>query len=189
MSDGDAGRAWATSISNRIGEAVRLRRQELGLSAQGVADRTVELGYPITRATISKIENGNRGGKVEVAELLVLAEVLEVSPAALVWWDAPDGQAQPLPGLHTNAGRGFEMFTGTDPRTDALKQVLESRETAVNTAILNAQLWESGSAEFLDNEELHQRATIDAFAAMRRAERQAAHFGWTIRDPEVGDDG
>ena len=49
-----------------------------------LAERTAELGYPITRVAISKIERNSREGKLDVAELLVLAEALGIAPVLLL---------------------------------------------------------------------------------------------------------
>lgn len=168
---------------------MKKRRTELGLSAQAVADRTIEVGHPIGRGAIARLETGSRG-MVDVAELLVLAEVLEVSPAALVWWDAPDGKAQPLPGVYSTAGDGFELFTGTDHksalhnsehlfdslvRASSLKRLLEARK-AVSMATTRAHF----------GDEDKQQAVVDSLAVLERAERQAARDGWTVEGYDNG---
>lgn len=53
------------------------------LTAQALADRTSELGYPIDRSVIAKLEKGHRQS-VTAAELFVLAQALNVSPVLLI---------------------------------------------------------------------------------------------------------
>lgn len=156
------------------------------MSAQAVADKTIEIGFPITRATVSKIENGNRGGKVEVAELLVLAEALAISPAALMWHDAPDAESRVLPERHTKAGQGFRMFTGEfdliepdDPenrdwvdswsRLQALRRLLTARNA-------EAALFLDRS---IDDDERGRRLAVLA-VEVKRAQDDALAHGWHI---------
>ncbi|MFD2394066.1 helix-turn-helix domain-containing protein [Dietzia aerolata] len=107
---------------------MRTRRNELGISAAAVADRTKRLGYPITRSTIAKIESGSRASKLDLTELLILALALQTTPAALMFSDAPDGESRVFPAAprspratHTNGGAaklsalesGMSNTTGT----------------------------------------------------------------------------
>lgn len=93
----ESAKRWELDIGKRFGEAVLKRRKALKLSGVQVADRTKELGYPITRVALSKIENNTRSGKVDVAEWLVLSAVLEIPPALLLFPDYPDGAVGVLP--------------------------------------------------------------------------------------------
>lgn len=53
-------------------------------SAQWLADKTGELGYQVSRTTISDLENGRRR-YVTTAELVVLALALDTAPIALMY--------------------------------------------------------------------------------------------------------
>ena len=75
----ESAKAWELELSGRVGAAVQARRKALKLTALDLADKCRELGYPITRQAISKIETNNRRGKIDLAELLVLAEVIAAS--------------------------------------------------------------------------------------------------------------
>lgn len=57
---------------------------------------TESLGYPISVNTITDLELGRRS-RLEVAELLVLADALDVPPAALLFPELPDGVVRALP--------------------------------------------------------------------------------------------
>lgn len=83
------------------------------MSAVALSDRTKELGYPITRVTISKIENNARAGKMDVAELLVLAAALEIPPALLMFPNFPDDEAEVLPGIEASGGAAVRWLAGT----------------------------------------------------------------------------
>lgn len=86
-----AAKAWELDLAQRVGEAVQARRKALKMTAQRLAERTAELGYPITRVAISKIESNKRAGKLDVAELIVLAKGLEMPPILLLYPGFPDG--------------------------------------------------------------------------------------------------
>ena len=63
-----------------FGNAVSWRRRALNLTASELSRRTVDLGYPISRGAIAKIESNLRSGKIDVAEVLVLAAALDIPP-------------------------------------------------------------------------------------------------------------
>jgi hypothetical protein len=71
------------------------------MSAQRLADRCAELGYPVPRNVIANLESG-RKDSVSVAELLVVAEALEVPPVLLLF---PVGRAH---GAHRAPARDPE---------------------------------------------------------------------------------
>jgi len=73
-------------------------RDRRKVSASQLSERTRELGYPIHRVTISKIESGNRLGKVDVCELLILAKALDTDPLSLLLPDLLHGEVELTPG-------------------------------------------------------------------------------------------
>ncbi len=105
-------KAWELDLSSQVGRAVLARRKALGLSAVQLAARTNDLGYPITRVTISRIENNARAGKVDVAELLILAAALEMPPVLLVFPDFPYGEARPIPGPDSFGWEAVRWMSG-----------------------------------------------------------------------------
>ncbi len=115
MPERDAGSgAWESDLGGRIGRAVAARRTQLLLTAASLSTRTKGLGYPITAATIGKIENNERSGKFEIAELLVLAAALEVPPALLLFPGFPDGVEQVLPHVTGASDSAVRWISGTD---------------------------------------------------------------------------
>lgn len=105
-------KTWELDLAERVGRAVADRRKALGLTAVQVAAQTADLGYPITRQAVAKIENNNRAGKVDVAELIVLAAALDISPMQLLYPDLVDGPVEVLPGRKVTSLRAADWFTG-----------------------------------------------------------------------------
>lgn len=79
MNDSDN---WPAQWTKAIGASAKARRKELGLSAEKVAQRCTDLGFPIPRNTIANLESG-RKASLPVHELAILARALETSPTAL----------------------------------------------------------------------------------------------------------
>lgn len=89
-----AAKEWAHDLAQSFGEAVKYWRNALELTAVELSNRTREIGYPITRATIAKIENNQRNSKMDVAEVLTLAAALRVAPIDLIFPGFPDGDVR-----------------------------------------------------------------------------------------------
>ena len=68
-----------------MGVGVKRAREKAGLSAAKLEQKTRDLGYPVTRGTIAKIEGGHRDGKFDVAEVVILATALDVAPIDIVY--------------------------------------------------------------------------------------------------------
>lgn len=109
--DHDA-KKWEEELSWRVGLAIQARRKALGLTAQQLAERTKELGYHVTRVAISKIEGNLRAGKLDVAELLVLALALDIPPALLVFPGYPEGSVEVVPGRTVDSGSALNWLGG-----------------------------------------------------------------------------
>ena len=103
---------WSDGLAGTVGNELRRLRNAQGLSAVALAERTKQLGHPITRGTIAKIEGNHRSGKLDVSELLVLAAALEVPPALLLFPPYPYGHVQPLPDVTTTAYDAAEWIAG-----------------------------------------------------------------------------
>lgn len=105
---------WTGRLAAQFGlrlKAARTNRVE-PLSAAMLARRCQELGGTITRDRIAAIEIGRR--EVSVADLLVLAAALGVSPA---WLVAPAGSydheiTEVLPGVEVSTARAYGWISG-----------------------------------------------------------------------------
>lgn len=88
------------------------RRKALGLTAQELAKETESLGYPISRVAISKIESNSRSGKIDLAEIAVLASALGVPPVLLLYPGLPHTSTRYLPNAQHYAIDALMWFTG-----------------------------------------------------------------------------
>jgi transcriptional regulator with XRE-family HTH domain len=117
----------ATQVGERIAYFRERARDERGrkLTAQGLADRCTELGLPIGRPAIAKMERGLRD-TITVAELEVISRALSVSPADLMF---PLGQRETvelLPGYHVPTWTAVMWFGGFSARVGRPPPVLQA---------------------------------------------------------------
>jgi transcriptional regulator with XRE-family HTH domain len=105
-------KAWEMELAGRVGAAIKARRNALKLTAVELAERTKDLGYPVNRVAISKIEANLRSGKLDVAELLALAVALEIPPVLLLLPTYPDGSVDVLPRMTAATLKAREWLCG-----------------------------------------------------------------------------
>lgn len=103
---------WERELTVQIGRAVDARRQELGLSAQSLSDKTAELGHKISRSAIADYSNENRRPRVSVADLLVLARALDMPPLYLLFPNPAGETVTYLPDEHDASGYAALRFVG-----------------------------------------------------------------------------
>lgn len=108
----ESAKRWQEDLAVRTGQAIAEMRTRRRLTAVDLANRTRELGYPISRVAISKIENGTRAGKLDVAEIIVLARALNVAPVQLIYPNLPDGPVEVLPGTVVRAREALLWASG-----------------------------------------------------------------------------
>lgn len=122
---------WNQRIARRVGREVARAREQLvdergrRLSAQALADRCAELGHPLDRSVIAKLEKGIRQ-TVSVADLLVLAKALELPPLALVFAVGYEEETEVLPGRSEHPVTALRWASGEGvlpPRGDTDKGV------------------------------------------------------------------
>jgi hypothetical protein len=111
---------WPIRVAAEIGKRVayyRERTTDAGgkrMTVQALADRCAELGLPLDRTVITKLEKGRRQS-VTVPELLVLARALKVSPLMLIF---PVGHAdviEVIPGHEMTPFQAAQWFSGEQP--------------------------------------------------------------------------
>ncbi|NLE82379.1 MAG: helix-turn-helix transcriptional regulator [Rhodococcus sp.] len=182
---------WSEGIAARVaGEVKRLREeQQPRLSVAKLADRTTELGHPMSRAVISDLELG-RKRTLDVAELLVLARALNVSPAALLYPELPDRPVEVWPDVSVRSILAVQWLSGESPPA----RLLEEGEQPVPTAEYEASqagreritiarqyeknrgMAEQLAAESLDGfDEDQKRIARDAALRFRRETRKSLH--------------
>lgn len=109
---------WAAQIAKRVGRRVAHYRAQApgekakpGITAQALADRCTNLGMPMDRTVVAKLEKGSRQ-TITVGEVIVLARALGVPPVALLF-DLGDQQAtEILPGESADTWAALKWFTG-----------------------------------------------------------------------------
>jgi transcriptional regulator with XRE-family HTH domain len=107
---------WNARIAKRIGEQVANAREGKGgrkMTAQALADRCAELGHPLDRSVIAKLEKGIRQ-TVTVADLLVLAEALGVPPISLLF-PLSEKEIEALPRAVRPTWSAAQWFTAEGP--------------------------------------------------------------------------
>jgi transcriptional regulator with XRE-family HTH domain len=106
---------WPAQLSRRIGAAIQAAREAQDVSAVKLAARTAELGYPIHRVAISKLESGKRD--ITVPELVIVAAALNTVPLALLLPGTVDETIEILPGREMTGAAAIGWFTGTTSAT------------------------------------------------------------------------
>lgn len=81
------------------------------LTAQAVANRCKEIGHPLDRAVIAKLEKGLRD-TITVPELLVLARALDIPPMLLVMPVGVEDTLEVLPGFEAPPWDAAKWFAG-----------------------------------------------------------------------------
>lgn len=103
---------WSDEQARRIGKAIKALRGDR--TGQWLADRTAELGHPISRTTISELE-GDEGRRkhVTTAELAILAAALNVPPIVLLYPGPDYGEyIDVLPGRPVRKIDAVQWFSG-----------------------------------------------------------------------------
>lgn len=115
---------WSATVVNAIAQQVRRYRKKQGLSAQGLADRTDELGFPVPRNVIANLENGRREA-VSITELLVLAGALNVPLLVLLFPVGAVEAVEPTPGEHVSPWEALRWASGESSLPSAAPDAYE----------------------------------------------------------------
>jgi len=135
------------TVSDVLAERVRRYRERAELRQDDLAARTAELGHPMSRVTLAKLEaGGTRATRATLVDVLVLAVALDVPPPLLF---LPLGEAEEVaiaPGLVTHPhialdwlageeslGRHIEAWT-KNQRPLQMFRGLRARQNAVHSA-------------------------------------------------------
>ncbi len=108
-------RDWATRFTADIGKRIEYYRKRagdgIGMTVLQLADRCAELGLPLDRSVIAKLEKGIRHN-ISVAELIILARALRVPPTLLVFPLGHQENVEVHPGHVTNTWEVVKWFDG-----------------------------------------------------------------------------
>lgn len=93
------GETWGEAFILRICERIRTTRRSQGYSVRELAERTAELGHPVSRQVLVNLEAGRRGA-LSIDDLFVIAHALAVNPLFLLFDQMQMGRPnEVLPGL------------------------------------------------------------------------------------------
>jgi len=126
---------WPGRLAASVGERVKHYRmsRKPRMTAQDLADLTLALGHPLTRATIAGMEAGKRG-TVTVADVLVLAEALDIPPVLLVFPVGLKQSVEVTPGVEMDTPAAVDWWSGIETIDD-----LEADENKRHERVLRRQ--------------------------------------------------
>lgn len=123
--DADDVLEWEDHVTATVADEVRRRRKELRWSAQDLADRCEEIGYPIPRNVIANMESGRRA-VLPLVEVMVLAKALRMSPISLIYPVGYVDEVRQLPYEDPRpAWDALQWFTGSSAADDATDYMLD----------------------------------------------------------------
>ena len=129
-------------IANEI-ERLRTAHPEGKKSAQWLSDRTHELGHRVGRSRISDLETGRRK-RMDVTELMVIAEALGIPPVQLLFPGLLNGESEYLPGKTDTAWNALQRFTGeTSKPGDILAAGRRNRDLTLMRILAAAEVEEA----------------------------------------------
>ena len=102
---------WEKELVRTVADEVRRYRNKRRLSAQQLSERCRELGYDIPRSVLANLESYRRKS-VSLAELLVLAEALEVPPVLLISRFGQADLIEILPDRRVHPWHAIEWVSG-----------------------------------------------------------------------------
>lgn len=107
-------------VAEGVASRAKSRREELGLSQRGLADRLAAEGRPMQPSAVSKVEAGDR--RVDVDDLVALAAALETTTSYLLTGErVPDPSDVTLDELVENEDRlGAVMSAAMDALDDGV---------------------------------------------------------------------
>lgn len=106
---------WKSRLAQSVASQVRRLRLERGLSVQRVADLfEQQYGVPMKRSVLANFEGGRRAA-LSVAELVVLARILEVPPVQLLFPVGRQQETPVFPGDPVDTWEALKWFTGEQP--------------------------------------------------------------------------
>lgn len=197
----DEARQWAQSLAKNFGDAVSFYRRRLGLSAVQLSARTREIGYPITRGAIAKIEGNHRNAKMDVAEVLTLATALEVAPVDLIFPLYPSFGTRATPRFTVSAAEAAAWLSASpdyqpfgrahSPRAEH-SQALREKVKRVYEGIARAERdlqFDSRGIPLPSSvtREAAQTILLDLLVAKQEIERMGGSFGGTSWEHHLRD--
>lgn len=79
---------WSNDLVKKFSKAMRARRKALSWSVQDLSDKTDELGHPISRSTLSGLENNRNKDRLNLPDVIVVCEALDLPLRAFLFDDS-----------------------------------------------------------------------------------------------------
>ena len=102
---------WPKTVTLDVAREVRRYRKMRELSTDQLAARCAELGSPIHRSVLAKLESGHREN-VTVIDLVTLGRALAVPPLVLLYPVGREDDSEAWPGQHVGPWDAAKLFTG-----------------------------------------------------------------------------
>ena len=99
---------FSLQLTKNFSRIMRIRRQNLGWSVQNLVDRLEELGHPISRSTLSGLENNRNKDRLNLPDAIMICEALELPLRAFLFEDERAMQV-----LEHDAGESKELLAIT----------------------------------------------------------------------------
>lgn len=131
-------------MHKRIARAIKAARGPR--SAQWLADRTEELGYPISRAQIANYETGKKKN-LDIAELTIIAAALDLSPMLLIYPGPYGEDVDVLPYETVSQYRATQWFS-VDPSFEMDGTWGRSKEPVDGDSQHSGSDWVSATAQY-----------------------------------------
>ncbi|MGW0711632.1 helix-turn-helix domain-containing protein [Streptomyces sp. NPDC002643] len=109
---------WGSQLTTRVAEQIRRHRKAAGLTVAEAADACSARGLSVPKTTITNLETGRRSS-VDLAEFIVLADVLGVPPIALLFPLDTAPTVDVLPGQPVPTWDALAWFTGETASPEA----------------------------------------------------------------------
>ncbi|MFE2035426.1 transcriptional regulator [Streptomyces scopuliridis] len=181
---------WEDHVIATVAGEVRRRRKELGWSAQDVADRCEEIGYPIPRNVIANMESGRRA-VLPLVEIMVLGKALRVSPISLIYPVGYVTEVRELPYMDPQpTWDALQWFVGNSSAEDAtdymldhfLAHDLELRSALAAVESEDYELWKVKTAANRVQREAAERALARYTDQATRAKHELRRHRDAIRE-------
>ena len=79
---------FSLQLTKNFSRIMRIRRQNLGWSAQDLTNKTEELGHKVSRSSLSGLENNRNKDRLNLPDALVIAEALQLPLRAMLFEDS-----------------------------------------------------------------------------------------------------
>lgn len=111
---------WGERLTVQICDNIRSIRKSRGISAQGLSDLCTEIGHPIERRVISKMENHERSG-ISIVEVLALSRALDVPLVELL---SSGDVVQLAPSVELRMSDAADAISGRSKRLSKARSAL-----------------------------------------------------------------